>query len=129
MQGKSVDLVNFNYELFETVQLDIAWDIHSMTIRNRGMDLALMRCTIKAFRQFENYQHVRWITVSLHPEDVPMDGYCGSVIVSTRDGSVTLQDGIRVVIIDGNHLLVGITELWEHIAEAFNWKREQIPVY
>lgn len=62
-----------------------------------------MRCALNEFRQLKNDQRAGRISVTLHPENVPENGDCGSVIFWTRDGYVTLQEGIRVFTIDGNN--------------------------
>lgn len=60
------------------------------------------------------------ITVTIHPEDVLEDGDCRSFIDKTRDGYFTLQERIRVDIIDEKCRYAVISELRKDMAEGFN---------
>lgn len=60
---------------------------------------------------------VGWINETLHPEGSPQDGDCRSLIATTPDGHITLQEGILLVVIDGQHQHGGIGELRKDMAE------------
>lgn len=51
------------------------------------------------------------ITLTLHSEYIRDDEDCGSVIVSTRDWHVTLEESIFVMIIDRKYWNAAIREL------------------
>lgn len=87
----------------------------------RLVDDAHMLCTLNALRRVGNDQLFGRITVNRHPEGVPEDGHCGRLIPTTRMGHTMLQEGIRVVIIDGHHRHAAIGELRKYMAEELNW--------
>lgn len=75
-----------------------------MTNHIRGIYNAQMRCTLHDFREIGNDHRVRRISLTFHPEDVPDDEDGRNVLLATRDGHVTLQDGIPILIVEGHHL-------------------------
>lgn len=58
-------------------------------------------------------QRIGRITVLIHPLDVPLNRNARDIIVTRREVNevLTLQDGLRVVIIDGYHRYKAICEL------------------
>lgn len=129
MQDTSADVVKCNQKLFKTVLRNIPREyMHKMTTRISGINDTHMNFTVKDFRHFGNDQSFGRITVTLYPQEAKVHGHCGSVIVSTWNGNVTIKDGFHLVIIFGHDKHVAIGELWKVLEDELNRKNDLILV-
>lgn len=105
IQGRSVEFVNFNHDLFQNVLRDMLGEsIHTMPNRILFIYYAHMHFTLNAFRQFGDYQRDERVTVTFHTQYVAEERDCGSLGFSPPAVQMTVQERVPVVIIALHHL-------------------------